>query len=116
MHAGEASSAMTSFFIPTDQGKAGEDAYQALRTRTELEMGRAPSRRRIEELWTRRGNIDCITTVGAPDPIFGDVVIAIFDMGPHQPFVVYRCDPSHPEEQCCDVLGNSAYTVSEFSV
>jgi hypothetical protein len=78
-------------------------------------MGRPPSRRRIMELWTRRGNLDCITTVGAPDPISGDIVTAIFDMGPHQPFVVYLQHPGMPPEECCEVLGCSAYTVSEFA-
>jgi hypothetical protein len=106
---------MTGFFIPTDQGRAGEDAYQRLRKHTEESMGRAPSKRRILELWTRRGNLDCITTVGSPDPISGEIVTAIFDMGPHQPFVVYHDHPGEPPEESCDVLGTSAYSVSEFS-
>jgi len=106
---------VTAFFIPAGQGDAGEGVYQELRKRTELDMGRAPSQRRIMELWTRRGSLDCITTVGAPDPVWGDIVTAIFDMGPHQPFVVYRQHPSNPEEQSCEVLGCSAYSISEFS-
>ncbi len=67
------------------------------------------------ELWTRRGNLDCITTVGAPDPVWGDIVTAIFDMGPHQPFVVYRqlADPAAGHH--CEVLGCNAYSVSEFA-
>lgn len=107
---------MTAFFIPAGSGQAGEDAYQQLRKETEARMGRPPSRRRIKELWTRRGNVDCITTVGAPDPICGDIVTAIFDMGPHQPFVVY-CEPAGPApEDRCEVLGCSAYSVSEFTL
>jgi hypothetical protein len=106
---------VTAFFFPEGSGQAGEDAYQQLRRETEARMGRPPSRRRIMELWTRRGNLDCITTVGAPDPISGDIVTAIFDMGPHQPFVVYRQHPGMPAEECCEVLGCSAYTVSEFA-
>jgi hypothetical protein len=106
---------MTQFFIPAGHGQADEGVYQELRRQTELQMGRPPSQRRIRELWTRRGNIDCITAVGAPDPICGDVVIAIFDMGSHQPFVVYRQDPSNPCEQTCEVLGCNAYSISEFS-
>jgi hypothetical protein len=102
------------FFIPTAQGRAGEDAYQELRRQTEVRMGRPPARRRIRELWTRRGSVDCITTVGAPDPISGDLVLAIFDMGPRQPFIVYRQDPAHPLLPGCDVLGCSAYSISEF--
>jgi hypothetical protein len=105
---------MPTFFIPTDNGVAGERAYQQLRLQVEAQMGRAPNRRRIMELWTRRGNLDCVTSVGAPDPVWGGTVTAIFDMGPHQPFVVYRQHASDPHQQLCDVLGCNAYSVSEF--
>ena len=105
---------MAAFFVPTAEGRAGEEAYQRLRQRTEVRMGRAPARRRISELWTRRGRLDCITTVGAPDPVYGDMVIAIFDMGPHQPFIVYHHDPADPQQPACEVLGCSAYSISEF--
>jgi hypothetical protein len=107
---------MTEFFIPVDQGQAGEDTYQRLRTETQRQMGRAPSRRRIMEIWSRRGKLDCVTRVGAPDPIDGWIVTAIFDMGPHQPFVVYRQDPMDPQRQACEVLACNAYSVSEFAV
>ncbi|HEY3727127.1 MAG TPA: hypothetical protein VGL51_08135 [Solirubrobacteraceae bacterium] len=106
---------MTPFFIPVGQGRAGEDAYQQLRKQTELQMGRAPSPRRIMEIWTRRGNLDCITKVGAPDPVWGDTVTAIFDMGPHQPFIIYRQHAGNPQQQSCEVLGCNAYSISEFS-
>jgi hypothetical protein len=105
---------MAAFFIPNGDGQAGEHAYQELRAHAEERLGRAPSQRRIMELWTRRGNRDCITAVGAPDPIWGETVTAIFDMGPHQPFVVYRVDPVDPRQHICDVLGCNAYSVSEF--
>ena len=100
--------------MPRNEGRSGEDAYQRLRQRTELSMGRAPAHRRISELWTRRGSLDCVTTVGAPDPVSGDMVLAIFDMGPHQPFIVYRHDPADPAQPACEVLGCSAYSISEF--
>jgi hypothetical protein len=103
------------FFIPTGDGQAGERTYQQLRRQIELLMGHAPSQRRIKELWTRRGNLDCVTAVGAPDPISGDIVTAIFDMGSHQPFIVYRQHPTDPQQQSCDVLGCNAYSVSEFA-
>jgi hypothetical protein len=101
--------------MPTSPGQACEAAYQELRRQTEERMGRAPSRRRIMELWTRRGNLDCITKVGAPDPVWGDIVTAIFDMGPHQPFVVYRQPADQAPGDHCEVLGCNAYTVSEFA-
>jgi hypothetical protein len=106
---------MGQFFIPNGSGRAGEDTYQELRRQTEERMGRPPNRRRIMELWTRRGNLDCVTAVGAPDPVWGGIVTAIFDMGARQPFVVYREHPTDPEQQSCDVLGCSAYSVSEFA-
>lgn len=106
---------MSEFFIPVDGGESGERAYQELRHEVELRMGRAPSPRRIRELWTRRGNLDCVTVVGRPDPVSGGVVTAIFDMGPHQPFVVYHQHASDAHRQSCEVLGCSAYSVSEFS-
>jgi hypothetical protein len=105
---------MTQYFTPAGAEQAAEDTYQRLRVKTEREMGRAPSQRRIMEIWSRRGRLDCITRVGDPDPIDGAIVTAIFDMGPHQPFVVYRDDPSNPESQACEVLANNAYEVSEF--
>jgi hypothetical protein len=105
---------VSAFFMPTAEGRAGEDAYQRLRQQTESSMGRPPARRRISALWTRRGGVDCVTTVGTADPIHGDLVIAIFDMGPHQPFVVYRHDPAHPQRPACEVLRCSAYSISDF--
>ena len=112
---GQSSAAVPPFFIPVGDGLAGERAYQQLRRQVEVQMGRAPSHRRIKELWTRRGNLDCVTAVGAPDPVWGGVVTAIFDMGPHQPFVVYRQHDTNPQQQLCDVLGCNAYSVSEFA-
>jgi hypothetical protein len=104
------------FFIPTGDGQAGERTYERLRRQVESQMGRPPNRRRIMEIWTRRGNLDCVTSVGAPDPVWGDIVTAIFDMGPHQPFVVYRQHAGDPQQQSCEVLGCNAYSVSEFAV
>lgn len=103
------------FFVPACTGQTAEHAYERLRQRTELEHGRAPTKRRISELWTRRGSVDCITTVGTPDPISGEIVAAIFDLGPHQPFVVYCQDPVDTLQESCEVLGCNAYSVSEFA-
>jgi hypothetical protein len=106
---------VSTFFIPVDRGQIAEDVYQRLRRQTEHEMGRAPSQRRILEVWTRRGKLDCRTRVGDPDPIWGDTVTAIFDMGSHQPFVVFRQDPGDPGEHRCEVLGCNAYATVDFT-
>ena len=112
---GTANTATPTFFMPTHGGQAGERAYEQLRREVQSQMGRPPSGRRIRELWTRRGNLDCVTAVGAPDPVWGGIVTAIFDMGPHQPFVVYRHSDGDPAEVSCEVLGCNAYSVSEFA-
>ena len=106
---------MTVFFVPGAGGvqDSQEDRYQDLRRQVELRMGRPPRPRRIMELWTRRGAQDCITTVGTPDPICGGMVTAIFDMGSHQPFVVFH-EPGEGAASGCDVLGCNAYSVLEF--
>jgi hypothetical protein len=106
---------MPPFFMPTTDGQSDEHAYQHLRQLTELRMGRVPTERRIMELWARRGSVDCTTAVGSPDPIRGGIVTAIFDMGPHQPFIVYCQHATDPQQQVCDVLGCNAYSVSEFA-
>jgi hypothetical protein len=109
---------MTAFFIPgicgDDDGRALELAYRDMRTRVELDMGRPPRARRIEKLWTRRGGMDCMTEVGRPDPLRGGTVMAIFDMGAREPFVVWREADTSARGGCREVLGWSAYSVLEF--
>lgn len=106
---------MTAFFIPGIAGHTHdiEYAYAEIRRQVELDTGRRPSSRRILSLWARRGTVDCITQVGRHDPLRGGTVLAIFDMGPHQPFVVWwqqkpGGDGAH------ELLGCSAYSVLEF--
>jgi hypothetical protein len=107
---------VTAFFIPglAGQDRLVEDAYVELRTTVELEMGRRPTGRRIRQLSSRRGGVDCLTEVGRPDPIFGDTVVAIFDLGPHDPFVVYHRPGLDSAEPIGEVLGRHAYAVLEF--
>lgn len=106
---------MAAFFIPGagDHAHALEDQYARIRDAVAIDLGRRPTERRIAELWTRRGNVDCYTKVGRPDPIHGGTVIAIFDMGAHRPFVVFRQE-EEPGHGVCEVLGCNAYSVLEF--
>lgn len=93
-----------------------ERAYVAMCKQIELDMGRRPSARRILQLWTRRGSLDCVTEVGMPDPLRGGTVMAIFDMGPHRPFVVWRQPDAGGRVGALEILGCNAYTVLEFDL
>jgi hypothetical protein len=107
---------MTAFFIPgiaADESRL-ERAYGEMRDQTELEMGRRPASRRIVSVWMRRGAVDCVTEVGMRDPVLAGIVVAIFDMGPHQPFVVWWQQQIGHSVPVREVLGCSAYTVLEF--
>jgi hypothetical protein len=107
---------MTAFFIPgiAREPEAVERAYARLRRQTELEMGRCPTSRRILSVWTRRGTLDCVTEVGRRDPWRGGTVLAIFDMGSHQPFVVWWQQELGADDRIPEVLGCNAYSVLEF--
>lgn len=107
---------MTAFFIPgvNDETRIVEETYGDMRKQIELELGRRPSARRILSLWTRRGSVDCITEVGRRDPLRGGVVIAIFDMGRHQPFVIWWQQENGDRAGAREVLGCNAYSVLEF--
>jgi hypothetical protein len=107
---------VTAFFIPGVSGdpRLVEDAYAEMRRQIERDLGRAPSPRRILRLWSRQGRVDCVTEVGHADPLRGSTVMAIFDMGPRQPFVVWRADVAGRKDGVREVLGSHAYAVSEF--
>ena len=107
---------MTAFYVPGLAGDASatDHAYGEMRRELELVMGRRPSSRRIVSLWTRRGALDCITEVGQPDPLRGGTVMAIFDMGQHQPFVVCWQKEPGSGDPVREVLGCEAYVVDEF--
>lgn len=107
---------VTAFFVPGTAGDAlaSESTYEEMRRETELEMGHRPSSRRILSVWTRRGSVDCVTEVGRGDPLRGGTVIAIFDMGAHQPFVVWWQQAAGSGERIREILGCEAYSVLEF--
>jgi hypothetical protein len=106
---------MAAFFIPgvPSDSRLIELAYGNMRSQVETDMGRRPSSRRIRTLHARRGSFDCVTEVGMPDPVLGGTVLAIFDMGPHQPFVVWRRN-GDVDDGVRDVLACNAYSVLEF--
>jgi hypothetical protein len=107
---------VTAFFIPGVSGdeRGIEDAYAKLRNAIQLELGQVPRAQRIFRLWSRRGSVDCLTEVGRPDPLRGGTVIAIFDMGPRQPFVVCRQQQPGSRDGIREILACNAYSVLEF--
>jgi hypothetical protein len=107
---------VTAFFVPglTGHARVIETAYLAMRTAVELDLGRRPSSRRIAQIWSRRNGVDCLTEVGRPDPVHGDTVMAIFDLGRHQPFVVARQSADGAADGVREAVGCVAYTVLEF--
>lgn len=108
---------MTAFFVPGLAGDVhvAENAYAAMRQRIAHDTGLTPSERRILSVWTRRGSKDCVTEVGRRDPLRGGTVMAIFDLGRHQPFAVcWQPDTATPDLAACDLLGPEVYSVLEF--
>lgn len=107
---------MTAFFIPgmTGDARGVEEAYGKLRAAVEYELGHPPRAQRIFRLWSRRGGMDCVTEVGRLDPLHGGTVIAIFDMGLRQPFVVYRQQHTGSHDGVREILHGNAYWVMEF--
>jgi hypothetical protein len=108
---------MTAFFIPqlTPGHADDEDAYAAICARAEEDTGRAPRERRIFSLWSRRSGTDCITEVGKPDPIHGDMVLAILDLGRNQSYMIHCGRPGDEAGATCEVVGRHVYSVTEFS-
>jgi hypothetical protein len=104
---------VTAFFIPGlgELARETEDAYALMRRGVEADTGLHLCERRIRQLWSRRGGVDCLTEVGRPDPVCGGTVLAIFAVGPRQPYVVRLEDANGG---MCEVLSSHAYSVIEF--
>jgi hypothetical protein len=81
---------MTPFFIPELglDGTSEEAAYAAIRSAARARTGHEPESARIFKLWCRRGGADCEAEVGKPDPVCGQTVLAILDLGRHDPYLI----------------------------
>lgn len=82
------------FFLPGLTGPKDdpEEAYAEIRATVALSTGHTALARRIWRLSARRGGRDCITEVGRPDPVTGELVVAILDLGTQKPFAIYTHD------------------------
>jgi hypothetical protein len=83
-----------------------------LRGCAERTTGVCPSARRIQQIFARISGHDCVVEVGSPDPVAGDQVVAILELGRHLPFGVFTAgEPNSPAL----LVGPSVYSVTEFS-
>ena len=106
---------MTAFFIPgLERDRASEeDVYADIRLAAEARTGHEPQADRIFKLWSRRGGRDCEAEVGKPDPVSGETVVAIFDLGRHCPYLI---DCGSPDGAVAEVIVEKpVYAVTEFT-
>lgn len=66
-----------------------ERIHDDIQAALEHEPGTRRNGRRIAKLWMRRGNTDCTTEVGMPDPLRGGIVPVVFDVRRRRPLVVW---------------------------
>jgi len=106
---------MTTFFVPALglDGANAEDAYAGMRRAAQARTGHAPQPDRIFKLWCRRGGVDCEAEVGKPDPVSGQTVLAILDLGRHDPYLIDCGSPDGPRTQV--IVHKPVYAVTEFT-
>lgn len=106
------------FFVPRlDPDQADDETTYAaiVRCATADSGGTAPRDRRIFRLWCRRGGRDCVLEVGREDPVHGEIVLAILDLGRGLPYVVHCGRPGAEETAVRDHVDRRVYAVTEFS-
>jgi hypothetical protein len=106
---------MTTFFIPELglDGASGEGAYAGIRRAAHARTGYEPRADRIFKLWYRRDGVDCESEVGKPDPLSGQTVLAILDLGRHRPYVIDCGSPGGTRAQV--IVEKPVYAVTEFT-
>jgi hypothetical protein len=102
---------VTPFFLGgSNAGEDAQAAYDALRERSRIAIGRPATSRRIFKLACRLDGCDCEIQVGKPLPSGPGVVVAILDHGREHVYAVYT------DSRERDVLhvGRRVYAVTEF--
>jgi hypothetical protein len=105
------------FFVPRLDPAQPDDetAYAAIRKQATDDAGCPPRDRRIFRLWCRRSGRDCVIEVGRADPVHGQIVLAIFDLGRGKPYVIHCGRPGEEETAVREHIGRRVYAVTEFA-
>jgi hypothetical protein len=98
------------FFVPGVEPGEQERAYARLRDEVRAQTDRVPHPRRIFSLDCRLGGRDGQLAVGAPHPVGGADVLAIFDVGGEDRYAVLA-----DGETGATRLGKHVYAVAEFA-
>jgi hypothetical protein len=106
---------VTAFFIPKLEAsqREAERVYAGIREEAHVHAGQPPQPQRIFKLWFRREGVDLEAEVGKPDPVGGDTVLAILDLGRHSPYLIH-CAPSRGSATQM-LVSKPVYAVTEFS-
>ncbi|MFN8130085.1 MAG: hypothetical protein U0R70_00910 [Solirubrobacteraceae bacterium] len=101
-----------SFFVPGIAAELQEREYGRLQDCAQRATGCKPAASRIRQLACRIGSLDCTLEVGQPDPTGSGDVVAILDLGRHQPYGVFTtADPEAP----AFLVGKRVYAVTTFA-
>jgi hypothetical protein len=101
-----------SFFVPGFGAASQEREYGRLRACAQTATGSLPTATRIRSLDLRLGGRDCCVAVGEPYPQGGGDVVAIMDLGNHEPYGVFTtADPDAPAH----LISKRVYSVTLFT-
>ena len=105
---------MTAFFVPgrNRTSREAEETYTRIREAAHAHTGHSPQPLRIFRLWFRHVGTDVEAEVGKPDPVGGNTVLAILDLGRHSPYLLHcRSEKGPPVEV---LVSKPVYSVTEF--
>lgn len=106
---------MTAFFIPGSGAAVGEaeKTYARIQEGAQAHTGRPPRPLRIFKLSFRHRGADLEAEVGKPDPLGGETVLAILDLGRESPYLIH-CGSSQGSTRQL-LVRKPVYSVIEFS-
>jgi len=106
---------MTAFFIPGADAPGGdaEALYAGICESAQAETGEHPQPQRIFRLSFRHEGIDVEAEVGQPDPVAGQTVLAILDLGRGSPYLIHCTSRAGSAERV--VVNKPVYAATEFT-